>query len=46
MPFCRLPLAFWDRPEISGELQTARVRVVFLDVIEGGNSCEQAMPSK
>jgi hypothetical protein len=46
IPFSRLPLVFWDRPEIRGDLRTARARVVFLDVTAGANACELAMESK
>ncbi len=46
IPFYRLPLVFWDRPEIRGDLRTARARVVFLDVTAGANACELAMESK
>lgn len=35
--FRRLPIVWWDRPDVRGHRQTQRARIVFADVVRGHN---------
>lgn len=37
--FDRLPLIWWDHPELSGDAQTARTVICYVDVVSGHNEC-------
>lgn len=41
--FHRLPLLWWDRPEIVGDDQTRRVRIAYVDVVPGANTLQIAL---
>ncbi len=37
LEFSRLPLTWWDRPELAGDSYTARTVICYADVVEGRN---------
>lgn len=43
VPFQRLPLIWWDRPEVIGDQQTERTRIRYVDVQVGQNTLEVAL---
>lgn len=39
LEFGRLPLIWWDRPELAGDARTARTVICYADVVKGRNEC-------
>ncbi|MNN85551.1 hypothetical protein D3C81_2028550 [compost metagenome] len=37
--FARLPLIWWDRPELDGDAKTERTVIRYVDVVKGRNGC-------